>query len=444
MSKLLNKMSIAQIIIWAYALLVLTGGLLLSFPFSSANGEWTPYIDALFTATSATAVTGQVTLNTAAHWNYIGKTIIISLIEIGGLGFMTIWVIFFNYLVGPPNLKQRQVVMESLSLSGNDRLEVKISSILKIAFGIQFIGAVLLSFVFIPDYGIGEGIYYSIFHSISAFCNAGFDIIGDSLIGYQDNPFILLVIAGLIMSGGLGFIVWEDILAYPRTRKIRKYSQIVLKTTIFIWVLGTVLFWMMESGNGTFDHLPFGERLVNYFFLSVTPRTAGYANIDYAVLSLGSIFLTIVFMFIGASSASTGGGIKVTTLVIMISVIYHSIRNEQPHLMNRGISIDTVRRSFFIFGSGVILASIASFILINTEVIPEGVGIEYILIEAFSCLGTVGLTMGLTPHLTFIGKIVLILLMLIGRVGILTFLWSFTGRKHESHIKYVDMNILVG
>ena len=182
------------------------------------------------------------------------------------------------------------------------------------------------------------------------------------------------------MSGGLGFIVWEDILAYPKTRKIRKYSQIVLKTTIFIWVLGTVLFWMMESGNGTFDHLPFGERLANYFFLSVTPRTAGYVNIDYATLSLGSIFLTIVFMFIGASSASTGGGIKVTTLVIMISVIYHSIRNEQPHLMNRGISTDTVRRSFFIFGSGVILASIASFILINTEVIPEGVGIEYILI----------------------------------------------------------------
>ena len=149
-------------------------------------------------------------------------------------------------------------------------------------------------------------------------------------------------------------------------------------------------------------------------------------------------------MFIGASSASTGGGIKVTTLVVMISVIYHSIRNEQPRLMNRGISRDTVRRSFFIFGSGVILASIASFILLNTETIPEGMGIEYILIEVFSCLGTVGLTMGLTPNLTFIGKVIRILLMLIGRVGILTFLWSFARNKHESRIHYVDMNILVG
>lgn len=444
MANIFKKMSVAQIILVAYALFILTGGVLLSLPFSSASGQGTPFIDALFTATSATAVTGQVTLNTAEHWNYIGKTIIISLIEVGGLGFMTIWVIFYNYLVGRPNLKQRQVVMESLSLSGSDRLQVKISSILKIAFGIQFIGAVLLSFVFIPDYGLGKGIYYSFFHSISAFCNAGFDIIGDSLISYQDNPFILLVIAGLIMSGGLGFIVWEDLLAYRKTRKIRNYSKIVLTTTVSLWILGTFLFWGMESGNGSFDHLPIGERLTNYFFLSVTPRTAGYVNIDYASLSLGSIFLTIILMFIGASSASTGGGIKVTTLVVMVSVIYHSIRNEQPRIINRGISQDTIRRSFFIFGSGVIIASIASFILINTETIPEGVGVEYILLEVFSCLGTVGLTMGLTPNLTLIGKIVLILLMLIGRVGILTFLWSFARKKHESRIHYVDMNILVG
>ncbi len=444
MSKLLNKLSIPQIIMLAYATLILTGGLLLSLPFSSADGIWTPFIDALFTATSATAVTGQVTLNTAAHWNYIGKTILLSLIEIGGLGFMTIWVIFYNYLVGRPNLKQRQVVLESLSLSGGDQLEVQISSILKIAFSIQLIGALLLSIVFIPDYGLGEGIYFSIFHSISAFCNAGFDIIGDSLIGYQDNAYILLVIAGLIMSGGLGFIVWEDLLSFPKNRKLRNYSKIVLTTTVSLWILGMLLFWSMESGNGTFDHLSFGDRLANFFFLSVTPRTAGYVNIDYAALSLGSIFLTILFMFIGASSASTGGGIKVTTLVVMLIVIYHSIRNEQPRLFHRGISSDTIRRAFFIFGSAILIAGAASFVLLNTETIPEDFGIEYILIEVFSCLGTVGLTMGLTPQLTMIGKMILILLMLIGRVGVITFLWSFTKKHHESRVHYVDMNILVG
>ena len=444
MSKLLNKMSIPQIIISAYASLIFTGGLLLSLPFSSATGDWTAFIDALFTATSATAVTGQVTLNTAAHWNYIGKTIIILLIEIGGLGFMTIWIIFYNYLVGRPNLKARQVVTESLSLSGGDKLQVKVGTILKIALTIQAIGALLLSFVFIPDYGWAEGSYFAVFHSISAFCNAGFDIIGDSLIHYQDNSFMLLVIAGLIMSGGLGFIVWEDIINFPKKRKIGKYSKIVLTATVSLWVIGTALFWITESGNGTFDHLSIGDRLANYFFLSVTPRTAGYVNIDYAQLSLGSIFLTIVLMFIGASSGSTGGGIKVTTLVVMLIVIYRSFNNESPRILNRAISKDTIRRSFFIFGTGVIISVIASFILLNTETIPAGFGIEYIMIEVISCLSTVGLTMGLTPNLTVIGKVVLILLMLIGRVGLITFLWSFTRNKHESRIKYLDLNILVG
>lgn len=444
MSKLTDNFSIQQIIISAYASLILLGGILLSMPISSADGTWTSFIDALFTATSATAVTGQVTLNTAEHWNYFGKTIIITLIEIGGLGFMTIWVVFYNYLVGRPNLKARQAVSESLSLSGGDKLQVKISSILRIALSIQAIGALLLSFVFIPDFGVIKGIYYSVFHSISAFCNAGFDIIGNSLVSYQDNTYILLVIAGLVMSGGLGFIVWEEILNYRRTRKIRNYSRIILITTISLWAGGTILFGLIEGANGTFDHLPLGERIVNYFFLSVTPRTAGFANIDYANLDQGSIFLTILLMFIGASSGSTGGGIKVTTLIVILVVLYRSLHNDTNHIFKRSISSDTVRRAFFVFGAGIIISTVAAFILLNTETIPGGYGIEYILLEVISCISTVGLTMGLTPNLTTIGKFVLILLMLIGRVGLLTFLWSFAGKKHKSRIKYADMNILVG
>lgn len=444
MSKLTDNFSIPQIIISTYASLILLGGILLSMPISSADGTWTSFIDALFTATSATAVTGQVTLNTAEHWNYFGKTIIITLIEIGGLGFMTIWVVFYNYLVGRPNLKARQTVSESLSLSGGDKLQVKISSILRIALSIQAIGALLLSFVFIPDFGVIKGIYYSVFHSISAFCNAGFDIIGNSLVSYQDNTYILLVIAGLVMSGGLGFIVWEEILNYRRTRKIRNYSRIILITTISLWAGGTILFGLIEGANGTFDHLPLGGRIVNYFFLSVTPRTAGFANIDYANLDQGSIFLTILLMFIGASSGSTGGGIKVTTLIVILVVLYRSMHNDTNHIFKRSFSSDTVRRAFFVFGAGIIISTVAAFILLNTETIPGGYGIEYILLEVISCISTVGLTMGLTPNLTTIGKFVLILLMLIGRVGLLTFLWSFAGKKHKSRIKYADMNILVG
>src|SRR5699024_5409142 len=187
---------------------------------------------------------------------------------------------------------------------------------------VQLIGAILLGFVFLPEYGVGKGIYYSVFHSISAFCNAGFDLIGNSLIDYQNNPFILLIIASLIMAGGLGFIVWEDLLNYRKTHKLSNYSKIVLTTTALLWILGTFLFWVTEHKNGTFSHLSWGDQFVNYFFLSVTPRTAGYANVDYANLSLGSLFLTTVFMFIGASSGSTGGGIKVTTLFVILLVIY--------------------------------------------------------------------------------------------------------------------------
>lgn len=444
MSKILDKLSIAQIILIAYTALIVTGGVLLSLPFSSTSGEWTSFMDAVFTATSATTVTGQVTLNTAEHWNYLGKTIILILIEIGGLGFMTTWVIFYQFIGGRPNLKQRQVVSESLSLSGGDPLLAKVGSILKIALSIQLIGSVLLSLTFIPEYGWGDGLYFSVFHSISAFNNAGFDVLGNSLVSYQNNPYLLLVIAGLIMAGGLGFIVWEDVLNYRRTKKIRKYSKIVLTTTISLWILGTLLFALMEMGQPSFDHLPLGERIVNYFFLSVTPRTAGFVNIDYTQLSIGSIFLTIILMFIGASSGSTGGGIKVTTLVIIFVVIYRSIRNEGVHILKRSVAAETIRRAFFIFSSGIIIATVASFILLNTQIIPEPYGIEYILIEVFSGIGTVGLTMGLTPHLTNLGKIVLIVLMLIGRVGLLTFLWSFSNKKYESRIRYVDMNILIG
>ena len=445
MSNFLKKLSVAQTIVIAYAFVITCGALLLWFPFSSASGEWTSFIDALFTATSATAVTGQVTLNTATHWNYFGKTVIITLIEIGGLGFMTIWMIFYFYILKHrPNLRQRRIASESLSLSAGDQIQQKVFSIVRFALTVQLLGAILLGFVFLPEFGIGKGIYYSVFHSISAFCNAGFDLIGNSLIDYQSNPFILLVIASLIMAGGLGFIVWEDLLNYRKTRKLSNYSKIVLTTTISLWILGTILFWVTEHKNGTFAHLSLGDQLANYFFLSVTPRTAGYANVDYANLSLGSLFLTTVFMFIGASSGSTGGGIKVTTLFVIVLVIFRSINYNHSNVLNRSISSDTIRRSFFIFSSGMLIASLATFILLNTETIPDGFGIEYILIEVFSCIGTVGLTMGLTPSLTLIGKIILIVLMLIGRVGVMTFLWSLTNEKRESGIIYPEMNLLVG
>ena len=440
-----KKLSIAQSIMSTYILLILIGGILLTLPFAAENGQVTSFIDALFTATSATAVTGHVTLNTASHWSYFGKTVILLLIEIGGLGFMTIWIFLYYFLMGQnPDLKQRMIVSESLSLTAGENIKSKIWYILRFALIVQLIGAILLAFVFIPEYGNIKGIYFSIFHSISAFCYAGFDLMGNSLVSYQDNPYLLLVITGLIMTGGLGFIVWEDLLNYPKRKTLNNYTKIVLITTISLWILGTIYFWLIERNNGTFEHLSNGKQFVNYFFLSVTPRTAGYVNIDYTSLSTGSLFLTYVLMFIGASSASTGGGIKVSTFAVILIVIYRYINNKRSVIFNREISNETTKQSFFIFTSGIIIATLSTLVLLITETIPSGYGIEFLLMEVFSTIGTVGLTMGMTPLLSTIGKFILMILMLIGRAGVLTFLWSLAGERRESRINYPDMNILIG
>lgn len=445
MMKSIRKLSIPQSIVLAYAALITIGGFLLWLPFSSASGEWTSFIDAVFTASSATAVTGQVTLNTAEHWNYFGKTVILLLIEIGGLGFMTIWVLLYsNVFKRRTNLRQRKAVAESLSLTPGVSVQTKVIQILRFSLLTQLAGAVLLSVSFIPDYGTTKGIYFSVFHSISAFCNAGFDLIGDSLISYQDNPYVLVVIAALVMTGGLGFIVWDDLFTFRKNKKLQPYTKIVLVFTLSLWGIGMLVIGFIESKNGTFDHLPLGKQLVNYFFLSVTPRTAGFANIDYSQLADSSVFLTIMLMFIGASSGSTGGGIKVTSLAVILIVIYRSINHQRFKVFNRAISSETIQQAFFIFSAGLSLASIGTFILLLTETIPAAFGIEYILFEVFSALGTVGLTMGLTPTLTVIGKVILISLMLIGRVGVMTFLWSLAGEKKDTRINYPKTDLLVG
>lgn len=445
MIKKFQELSIPQYIVLAYAFLIVVGGFLLWLPISSSSGTSTTFIDAIFTATSATAVTGQVTLNTANHWNYIGKTIILVLIEIGGLGFMTIWVLLYSSIFKQQtNLKQRKVVAESLSLSSGVSVQSKVASILRFAFSVQLLGAFLLSFSFIPKYGTAKGLYFSIFHSISAFCNAGFDLFGNSLLNYQENSFVLLVIAALVMTGGLGFIVWEDLFNYRKNRKLQPYTKVLLVSTISLWVIGMILFWISESRNGTLSDLPVYKQIVNYFFLAVTPRTAGFANIDYAQLTSGSVFLTIILMFIGASSGSTGGGIKVTTLAVVLIVIYRSINHDRFKIFNRAISSDTIQKAFFIFSSGLTFGVVATFILLMSETIPVGFGIEYVLFEAFSALGTVGLSMGLTPTLTSLGKILLMALMLVGRVGVMTFLWSLAGKKHDPRIKYPETDLLVG
>ncbi|WP_240920494.1 TrkH family potassium uptake protein [Erysipelothrix sp. HDW6A] len=447
MSKLKNKLktwSILQLIVGGFSTVILTGTLLLMLPISTQTGEITPFLDALFTATSATCVTGQVTLNTAAHWSYFGKTVIITMIEIGGLGFMTVIVLLFFFIGKKLNIKQRKVVSESLNLDSISEASDLVKYVIRFAVVVQIGGALLLSIDFLPRFGLWKGIYFSLFHSISAFCNAGFDLFGDSLISFQSNPLVLLTISSLIIIGGLGFIVWRDLLTFKRNKKLLLHTRIVVIITSILLVGSFLLLFMSETKNGTFSSLSLGDRIINVWFMAVTPRTAGYANIDYMMVSKFGILLTIILMFIGGSSGSTAGGVKVTSIAVIAIYLVKAMRGEEPVYNHRTIPIERVKRSLMLVAMGITVVSVSALILTATETIPAGVGIEYILVEVFSCFGTVGLTMGLTPHLTAIGKLVLIFLMFVGRIGLITFFWSFKPTNKDQKIRYPEGNVLVG
>ncbi|MGC6767577.1 TrkH family potassium uptake protein [Enterococcus sp. LJL51] len=440
--------SVVQVLALGFFLIIFTGGILLSLPIFSRSGEATPFIDALFTATSAVCVTGLTTVNTALHWNPAGQVLIMLLIELGGLGFMTLPVIFYFVLRKKVSLSTRMLLREALNLddmSGAFRLMIYI---LKLALFIQLLGAVLLSFQFIPEFGWGKGTFYSIFHSISSFCNAGFDLLGDSLVPYQSNPYLLLVIGLLIISGGLGFIVWQDILLYRKRKRLSLHTRIALTTTFWLLVGGFIIFFFTEQNAGNLtEGTNFIDRLANTFFMSVTPRTAGYYSINYLNMTNAGLIATMFLMYIGGTSGSTAGGLKTTTfaiLVIQIKSLFQGRERAEYH--ERTIRSTAVFRALTLFFLTLSLCVVSIMILSITEKIPDYYGIEYIAFEVFSAFGTVGLTMGLTPELSLAGKIIIMLLMYIGRVGIFTVGFSLLarGNKQTGKFKYPDESVMIG
>lgn len=443
-TKIFHKLSIPQYLCIGFALVILTGGLLLSLPISSRSGEWTPFIDALFTATSATCVTGQIIYNTAAHWNLFGQIVIITLIEIGGLGVMTLLVLLTLFLGKKLQLRDRLKIHDALNLKESIDASTIVKYILKFALTVQVLGALILSTQLIPQFGLLKGMYFSLFHAISAFCNAGFDVFGDSVISYQNNPIILLTIAFLIIFGGLGFIVWRDLLNYRKNKRLMLQTKLTLIMTTLLLVGGTLYFMMSEANRSTFMHLSPLHYVFNTFFMSATARTAGYVNIDYATLSLASLFMTCILMFIGGAPGSTAGGLKVTTLATLVLYVKASIKNEDTTFAKRSISPMIIKKAATLFIISVSMIIGVSLILLITETIPPNHGIEYIFVEVFSCFATVGLTMGLTPHLTLIGKVLLIGLMFMGRVGLLTVILSFSNRNKRDDIHYPEGHILIG
>ena len=429
-----------------FFIIIIAGTFLLTLPISGRSGEWTNPVDALFTATSATCVTGLAVFDTYQYWSVFGQIVIITLIQIGGLGFITFGVgfsIFFKQKIG---LARRNLIQESVSAL---KLAGVVKLVRKIIIGtaiFEGIGAVVLAIRFIPKMGFAVGIYNAVFHSISAFCNAGFDLMGryeeySSLTAYSGDIVINITIMLLIIIGGLGFIVWDDI--WHNRLKFRKYSLhskiVIISTTVLVFG-SAILFGIFEHNNTMAGMNPV-ETVLASLFASVTTRTAGFNTIDLGAMTQSSKLLTDVLMFIGGSPGSTAGGIKTTSIVVMICYIGANLNGIQGvNILGRRISEEDVKKASVVMGINMGIAVVA--LIAITAVQPFNM--DDLLLEVFSAIGTVGLSTGLTRQLTTFSKFVIIFLMYCGRIGSTTFATSFIGNKRRAPVQYPVEHINVG
>jgi len=423
-----RKLTPTKIIILGYVIIILTGAFLLTLPFSARSGQSTPFINALFTATSATCVTGLVVYDTYAYWTTFGQGVILFLIQIGGLGFLTLGVMVSILTRRRIGLKQRIMMQESISVPQTGGIVRLTRFVFKVTMLLEGAGAILLALRFCPRVGLGKGIYFGLFHSISAFCNAGFDLLGEkapfsSLTHYINDPVVNIVIMMLIVIGGLGFLVWEDLSKNRwHVRKYKLQTKIVLSTTGILIIVGAALLFLLEVNGSAYAGMSLGEKILASFFQAITPRTAGFNTVSIASLTHASIQLLIILMIIGGSPGSTAGGIKTTTLALSFFCVRSTLRKEQSlQCFHRRLSGDMVRNAFtvvvlylFFFLSGAMVISTV-----------ENVPILSTLFETASAIGTVGLTMGITPELCTLSKLILVFLMYFGRVGCLTIIFSF-------------------
>lgn len=435
-----------RVIAIGFAAMIIIGALLLMLPISYKGEGHVTLLDALFTATSASCVTGLVVADTYQNWTIFGQLVILSLIQIGGLGFITIGVyiaVLFKKRIG---LSQREAIHESINtieIAGVVRLTRKI---IKGTILFEGIGAILLSIRFIPEKGPVKGIYYGIFHAISAFCNAGFDLMGDreaysSLTAYESDILINVTIMGLILIGGLGFIVWDDL--YRNRWHVKRYllhTKIVLFATLCLTILPTVLFLISERAT-VFQGMTVKEQILGALFSAVTPRTAGFNTVDTAALSEAGKMITIVLMFIGGSPGSTAGGIKTTTFVVMLVSAIAAIRSTYgTNIFGRRLEEDTIRKAATVFTINLGLAAAAVIAIMMCHELP----FEEVLFEVFSAIGTVGMSTGITRELSALPRAILILLMYCGRLGSLSFALSFARKRVIPPVQDPVEKIVVG
>ena len=443
----LKSLTYPQMIAFGYLLIIATGTLLLYLPIANRNNISPGFINALFTATSATCVTGLVVFDTYTQWSIFGQLVILVLIQVGGLGFMTTITMFSFLLRRKIGLKERGLLRESVNtmyIGGIVRLTKKI---LVGTLLFEGLGAIILSWRFIPQMGLVSGIYNGVFHSVSAFCNAGFDLMGkiekySSLTTFSDDAVVSLTIIVLIILGGIGFFVWDDIMKNKHHyKKYQLHTKIVLTMTAILIASGSISFYIFESGN-LLSEMGVGEKVIASVFAAVTPRTAGFNTIDTMALTPASKLLTMILMFIGGSPGSTAGGIKTTTLAVILISLWASLINKRnDNIFGRRLEDSALRRATAVVSVNLILTVSAAFLISATN---AALSLSDVLFEVLSAIGTVGLSTGITSTLSNFALIIIVILMYCGRVGSLSFALIFAEHRIPSSVQSPVEKINIG
>ena len=441
-----HRLNQVQYIALGFFFIILAGSLILTLPIASRSGEWTPFLDSMFTATSATCVTGLVVYDTFTHWNVFGQLVILLLIQIGGLGFITVGVGFSMAFRRRIGLWQRDLLKESINameIGGIVKLSRKIFIGTALCEGA---GAILLATRFIPEFGFVKGIYYSIFHAISAFCNAGFDLMGRqqqyaSFTAYATDPVINITIMLLIIVGGLGFVVWSDVVSKRfHWKNYCLHTKMVISVTLILIFGGALLLFLFEQG-GTIKGMSTGEQILTSLFGSVTARTAGFNTVDTGALQPESKLLTIVLMFIGGSPGSTAGGVKTTSIAVILIYVISNLRGENGcNVFHRRIGDEVIKKASMVFCLNLFLGLMSVTLILATS----NLRMSDVLFEVYSAISTVGMTTGITRDLNVVGRIVIIILMYCGRIGSMTFALSFVAKPEMKGLSLPEEKITIG
>lgn len=462
-----------QLVVLSFALIIMVGTMLLSLPAAARTGERLSLVDAFFTAVSATCVTGLIVVDTGTVFSTFGQIVILACIQTGGLGLMTFTTVLLVMFGRRLAIADRVIIQESFSNAPTGQISTLIKYIVVATFTIETAGALLLAGRWLRDgryETVGDTLYSAVFHSISAFCNAGFSLHADSLTGFRDDYFTLTVFSMLIIVGGIGFLVGLDVKEYIQLRWLRRFwsaatrrrlaalprrphltvhSKFVLITTALLLVVGTISFYALER-RGVLAEMTAGSAWANAWFLSVTPRTAGFNTVDYAQMGGPSLLCTMVLMFIGASPGSTGGGVKTSTFALLVAFSISRWRGyTRLHAFNRTVPAESVDRAAAVVVAALALLIIASSALMATETYghsAEQSRYDFlpVLFESVSAFGTVGLSMGETPVLTVPGKLMISALMFMGRVGPLTLALAISLRKPRAQYRYAEENVMIG